>query len=432
MNASSVEKKHKPNKELCPAYGKTCSICGIRNHFACKCRKLNVRKSRKVHQIDETSGSEEEEYVLTVQTNVSREDIKAIDKEIFPNKMFATMRIDRNEITFQLDCGSTVNVFPEYLFRQCVCEKEHVEIEKSSQTLVMFNGTETKPLGKKRLTLKNPKNNKKYNVEFVIVKADVKPILGARAIQHTKLNKIQSARSAEERNKNQRPESTEGQMTKKQIEERYKNIFNREGNLHLEIDPNVKPIQLPVRKVPVAVKEKLRFELDRLSDLEIITPVQAPTELISATVVVMKPDGCIRLCIDRKPLSKALKRNHYPTPTIDEILPELSKARLFSVLDAKNGYWHVELDEASSYLTTFATPWGRYRWKRMPFGISSAPEEFQRRMTEALEGLDGVKVIHDDILLYAVGDSDDEAGIDHDKKLRALLLFRDVRKRTLS
>jgi hypothetical protein len=69
-----------------------------------------------------------------------------------------------------------MNVFPEYLFRQCVCEKEHVEIEKGSETLVMFNGTETKPLGKKRLTLKNPKNNKKYNVEFVIVKADVKPI----------------------------------------------------------------------------------------------------------------------------------------------------------------------------------------------------------------------------------------------------------------
>jgi hypothetical protein len=118
----------------------------------------------KVHQIDETSGSEEGEYVLTVQTNDSREDIKAIDKEIFPKKIFATISIDRNNIQFQLDCGSTVNVLPEYLFRQCVCEKEHVEIEKSSQTLVMFNGTETKPLGKKRLTLKNPKNNKKYNV----------------------------------------------------------------------------------------------------------------------------------------------------------------------------------------------------------------------------------------------------------------------------
>jgi hypothetical protein len=55
----------------------------------------------------------------------------------------------------------------------------------------------------------------------------------------------------------------------------------------------------------------------------------------------MNPDGRIRLCIDPKPLNKALKRNHYPTPTIGEILPELSKARLFSVLDAKNGFLHT-------------------------------------------------------------------------------------------
>ena len=67
---------------------------------------------------------------------------------MFPKKIFATMRIDRKEVKFQLDCGSTVNVLPEYLFRQCVCEKEHVEIEKNSQTLVMFNGTETKPLAR--------------------------------------------------------------------------------------------------------------------------------------------------------------------------------------------------------------------------------------------------------------------------------------------
>lgn len=122
----------------------------------------------------------------------------------------------------------------------------------------MFNGTETKAID-----TQNPKNNKKYNVEFVIVKDDGKPILGARAIQHMKLvtenqenimkiNEIQSARSAAEPNTNQRPESTEGQMTKKQIEERFKHVFNGEGKLegklHREIDPNVKPIQLPVQK----------------------------------------------------------------------------------------------------------------------------------------------------------------------------------------
>lgn len=99
------------------------------------------------------------------------------------------------------------------------------------------------------------------------------------------------------------------------------------------------------------------------------------------------------MCIDPKPLNVALKRNQYPTLTVEDILPDLSNARIFSVVDAKDGFWHIQLDQASSFLTTFGTPWGRYRWLRMSFGISPAPEEFQRRMDEALEGLDGTRAM---------------------------------------
>ena len=105
-------------------------------------------------------------------------------------------------------------------------------------------------------------------------------------------------------------------------------------------------------------------------------------------------------------------------PVIDDLLPDLCKARVFSV---KNGFWHVQLDDESSKLTTFAIPWGRFRWLRMPFGIAPAPEEFQRRLNEALEGLDGVRTIADDIIDFGVGDTDDEAVVDHDLKLMALL-----------
>ena len=64
---------------------------------------------------------------------------------------------------------------------------------------------------------------------------------------------------------------------------------------------------------------------------------------------------------------------------------------MFTVLDAKNGFWHIQLDEPSSFATTFGTPWGRYRWLRLPFGVSPAPEEFQRRIDIALEGLPGAR-----------------------------------------
>lgn len=123
------------------------------------------------------------------------------------------------------------------------------------------------------------------------------------------------------------------------------------------------------KELPLGIKDKLKQELDRLEQLEIIKPVNTPTDWISGIVVATKSNGRIRLCIDPRPLNQALKRNHYPTPLIEDILPDLGKARIFSIVDARDdGFWHVVMDEQSGYLTTFSTPWGRYRWLRMPFG----------------------------------------------------------------
>jgi len=108
-------------------------------------------------------------------------------------------------------------------------------------------------------------------------------------------------------------------------------------------------------------------------------------------------------------------------PTLDEILPRLSKAKVFTVLDAKDGFYHVKLDEASSFLTTFNTPFRRYRWLRMPQGISSAPEEYQKRQHDAIRHLKGVEVIADDTLVFESGDTIEEAMKDHDSNLKALL-----------
>ena len=138
-------------------------------------------------------------------------------------------------------------------------------------------------------------------------------------------------------------------------------------------------------------------------------------------MVVTENKDKLCICLDPGPLNKALLRSHYQMPTVEEILPELAKAKTFSVLDAKDGYWQRRLDQASSYLTTFWTPEGRYRWLRRPFGIKPAVEEYQRRQHEALQGLKGVSVIANDILVYGCGDTDADAMADHDKNLEALL-----------
>ena len=116
-----------------------------------------------------------------------------------------------------------------------------------------------------------------------------------------------------------------------------------------------------------------------------------------------------------------MKRSHYPLPIIEEILPELAKAKVFSKVDLKEGFLQVELDDESSQLTVFQTPWGRYRFHRIPFGITPAPENFQTKLYQNLEGLKGVFKIADDKLIAGKGETEREADEDYDKNLKFLL-----------
>ena len=189
-----------------------------------------------------------------------------------------------------------------------------------------------------------------------------------------------------------------------------------EGPYH-EIDPALKPVIHPLRKIPVTLREPLRKELARMVQEDILTPVSEPTDWVPSMVTVVKPNK-LRICIDPKDLNRAMKRSHYPLPTIAEVATKLSKAKVFSVLHAKSGVWQVKLDDVSSRLNTFNT---RYRWLRMPFGISPVPEEFQRRTNNTFADLKGTAVIADDLLVYGEGDDIETATTDHDKNLRSVL-----------
>ena len=177
----------------------------------------------------------------------------------------------------------------------------------------------------------------------------------------------------------------------------------------------MKPVQHAPRRIPVALRNKLRIELLRLQEEGILVPVTEPTEWVSSMVAVLKKDGSLRVCLDPKDLNRAIQREHYQLPTIEDISSRLAGARLFTLLDVKQGFWHVKLDSESSFLTTSNTPFGRYRWARLPFGVSSGPEVFQRLMHGLIVDLEGVEVIADDFLIYG---SDKQS---HDANLQAFL-----------
>ena len=105
----------------------------------------------------------------------------------------------------------------------------------------------------------------------------------------------------------------------------------------------------------MSLQEPDKQELDAMIDANIIAPVSEPTKWFSSMVVVEKKNNKIRICLDPCDLNKV---SHYPLPMIEQAAAHLSKAKVFTVLDAKTGFWQVKLDEQSSYLTTFNTPLG--------------------------------------------------------------------------
>jgi len=189
----------------------------------------------------------------------------------------------------------------------------------------------------------------------------------------------------------------------------------------IQLDPSVPAVQHAPRRVPVALREQLKSELDELVSDGIIAPTSEPTEWISSLVIVRKKNGKLRLCLDPQDLNRAVLREHYQLPTIEDVATRLHGAKVFTTLDVSKAFWSIKLSNQSSYMCTFNTPFGRYRWLRLPYGLSSAPEIFQRRMHEVVEGLHGTEVIADDFVVVGFGETHDAALHDHDVNLEAFL-----------
>ena len=120
--------------------------------------------------------------------------------------------------------------------------------------------------------------------------------------------------------------------------------------------------------------------------LDITEPVNEPTEWINPLKIVEKPNGKLRICLDPKHLNPVIKRQYYKFPTAEELLSEMHHAKFFTKLDASSGYWQIKVDEESSKLLTLSTPFSRLRYKRLPYGINSASEVFQKGIEEITEG----------------------------------------------
>ena len=297
----------------------------------------------------------------------------------------ATLTLNDIDVKFQLDPAADVNT---------ICQK-HVRQHQVSPTIVrlnMWNKTNLKPLGETRLKVENPRTSSESDKKFIVVPNGFTNLLGLNTTQELGFITINK-------------ECVISQVSTPQLGDL--------GEATHRIDESVPPKVLPSRKVPIAIQDAVKEELDQLVNKGVLVPVTEPTEWVSQMAVVHKPNGKLRICIDPQPLNAALKREHYRLSVLDDVFPKHKNAKIFSKLDVKEAYWHVRLDEASSKPTTMITAFGRYMWKRLSFGLKVSSEIFQCKIDKPLGDLDGVFNIVNGVIIVVCGNSDAEAQSDN-------------------
>ena len=229
-------------------------------------------------------------------------------------------------------------------------DPDDLYIEKSKAKLTMYNGAVIYPVVKCKL--KCTRDGSSHVLEFQVVDGDVRPLLSAESCQRLNFLKVQVKDPLHHVDTVSRDSQCTTSTSKTVIDDdiliEYADVFEGLGCLtdpyHIEIDPAAQPVIHPPRKVPVTLREPRRLELKRMEENDILTPVSEATDWLSRMVTVVKPNK-LRICIDPKDLNRAIKRRHYPLPTIEEVATKLSKAKVFSVLDAKSGFWQVPLSQ---------------------------------------------------------------------------------------
>lgn len=119
--------------------------------------------------------------------------------------------------------------------------------------------------------------------------------------------------------------------------------------------------------------------------------------------------------LDPKELNKAVRREYFQMPLVEELFTELVGAKVFSILNANQCFYQIPLHKNSKTLCTFATPFGRYMFTRLPFKVASAPEDFHKKIKQIFEGIDGPISYIDDLLVFGKNQTE------HDKHLRLVL-----------
>ncbi|KYO27325.1 hypothetical protein Y1Q_0021245 [Alligator mississippiensis] len=154
------------------------------------------------------------------------------------------------------------------------------------------------------------------------------------------------------------------------------------GVVHQIKTPPGQVIRESWRRIPQRLQSQIKTEIEMMLEKGIIC--RSHSDWRSPIVVVPNPDGKIHLCIDFQKVNAVAKFDAYPMPRVDELVENIGQARYISTLDLTKGYWQVLIAPEDQEKTAFATPWGLFQFRHMPFGLHGAAAMFQRLMDRVL------------------------------------------------
>lgn len=362
----------------CPAKGATCKICGKFNHYARVCRSKNKILAQ-VQRNDNTDNNSEEFFIGTISGECA-------------NEWKEKIHINNTELYMKIDTGAQVNCMSLNTFKKLNLSVKFISLTNNKLISVDNNRIHVYGICTIKCYLVNGKSE---NIEFYIIKSNCIPILGLktciklRLITRNSINKVCILVS----------ESIDN------IIESHKDTFTGIGCFSkpytIKLQDSALPRADPPRRVPIALRDPLQKELQNMVKQDIIEKVEEPAEWVNSMVITKRKNNKLRVCIDPRYLNKFIIKQHKQLPTIDDIVDNLSGSKFFTKLDCNSGFWTVMLDHDSSKLCTFSTPYGNYRYKRLPFGLCISTEAFQERMEDAFKDIQGIKFYVDDLIIYA-------------------------------
>lgn len=374
----------------CPAYGKECNGCHRIGHFKRCCRTLRAHTVR------------DNELETMSEENFSIDDLKIEEvdnqKTVSNNgteTWYKDLTVDSVKVKFKIDTGANVNVLPLYY----IDKNKQKEIKQSKIKLYAFGGTSIDALGKIQLKCKIINKNEHLDTEvtFVVIKEKLTPILSLKT--SVELGLVKRIDVIKTNNAN------EISSKKNMFYEKNKDIFTGLGCFpdicEIKLREGSIPKALTARRIPIKIKDKFKTTLHMLEQKRIIIPVNEPVDWVNRLQIVEKPNGSLRLCIDPIYLNKAIIKEMYTIPTLEELAPKLSHKAYYSVFDIKDGFYHIQLNEVSSKYCSFNTIYGTYRFLRAPFGLKNIPEFFQKLVYKYFGDISGVTIYVDDILISA-------------------------------